>query len=141
MRSSRQRRYSMPVICRARALSEATWTYAQIQSLIEREFGVLPAVKTIERWCLQTIKPEVAAKRQVYARDWERTRRARNRRVDRDRSPVWKRERMREMFDRGISVRAIGQVAAVWWGEELSEGAVRRALGLKVGEVVERRAA
>ena len=135
----RGRRYSMPVIRRAQALREAAWTYPQIQTLLQKERGEAPSIKTIERWCLAGT--ETGAKREEYLRDWARAKRARNRVQRIDRSPQWKLERMRELYARGLSLKAIGQVSAVWFGEELTVTEVKSRLGLRSGEVVHRRTA
>ena len=116
-----------PVKVKARALQlvEAGWVPRRASMLLARE-GVLVAPSTIARWS----KPNERHKRAERARKRRSARAKTGRRTITRVSDDWKLERIRELAARGVKPRAIGQVAAVWWGEELSEHQVRRLLGL-----------
>lgn len=133
------RRYSSRVIVRAQKLSEAGWGRSKIAKLLLQEFGVEPSERSIQTWCAQRGRTDEERQRD----------RVRHRRLYRERHPRplpnvsedWKLERMREMFERNLSTRAIGQVAAVWWGEELTGAEVQRRLGIRDGELRQARRA
>jgi hypothetical protein len=117
-------------------MKAAGWTAPKVADFLQREFGIRPSPSIVRSWC----KP---ASEEAMVQDRERHRRAYARRRKRTVSPRlsedWKIEQMRAMYLRGVSLRAIGQVSAVWWDEEQTERKVRRRLGLKVGEVIRAR--
>ena len=123
-------RYPSSAVVRAIELRAAGWSFRRIASLIERETGYRPAATTVQLWC----SPHAYQERLRNTR-----RRCDARRKALQHKPLvrttaeWRLERMRELRDRGLSFAAIGQVAAVWWGEELSE--IRVAKRLKNGRI------
>lgn len=126
------RRYTLRVVQRARQLKEAGWSSPKIAVMLEREMGVRPSPTVIRQWCAgERTELELARDRANHRRKYRRRRpRGVNPRLSED----WKRERMHELLSRGVSLRAIGQVAAVWWGEELNEEQVMHRLGLERGD-------
>jgi hypothetical protein len=105
-------------------LVEAGWSVYRTVRLMRAE-GLPVTDGTVRRWT----DPE------FNRREIERvTRNARKRRAS-DREPAqchtddFKLERMRELRDRDLSYHAIGQVAAVWWGEEMTVEQVSAWLG------------
>jgi hypothetical protein len=120
-------RYPVSAVKRASELREAGWSFRRIAALIERETGFRPAATTVQLWCspdayqdrLRRMRKRCDARRKALQhKPLVRT------------SSEWRLARMHELADRGVSARAIGQVAAVWFGEELTEHQVRRRLGL-----------
>lgn len=90
-----------------------------------RREGMPVAQSTLKRWA----DPEFHRAEIERAARNGRQRRATNRRPAACYTEEFKVERMRELRDRGLSFAAIGQVAAVWWGDELPDDAVSRILG------------
>jgi hypothetical protein len=128
---SRTNRYSVTVMVRARELREAGWEYREIPAIVGRELGIEPNLKTIERWCRPAKREAKDLRRR---RDWARRKRASQRQPRTDLTPEMKLTIMQELDSRGLSARAIGQVAAVWWGEELSDRQVHRQLNNHASE-------
>lgn len=125
--------YDSKIVHRAQQHYAAGWKLSEITRLIEREYGRKPHWRTVKAW----VSPEWHQKQRERMRAIER--RSHSRRVGRkfrEVSDEWKVARMQELYGRGVGLRAIGQVAAVWWDEELSESQVLRRLGIKRGEVV-----
>lgn len=119
--------YTMVIVARVRVLHEAGWTPTEIRRLVSKDFpGCSPTVKTIRRW----IDPA-----------YDRSQAEITERKNRDRQLKYRTQKMRELYLRGVSLRSIGQVTAMWWGDELSADQVRSRLGLKSGEVVAARRA
>ncbi len=118
--------HSVKVRMRALQLVEAGWVPQRASELLANE-GIHVAPSTIARWSKPNERHERA----------ERTRRRRAARAKTGRRTItrvsddWKLERMVELRERGISCAAIGQVALVWWGEELTEAQVRGRLAGK----------
>ena len=119
--------YPAQLAVRAREHFEAGWKLSEIVRLIEREYGRRPNWRTVKSW----VDPEWADRQKEKMRPVERRRRERHgeRRPRTDLSDEFKLARMRDLRDRGISYHAIGQVAAVWWGEELNVEQVSSWLG------------
>ena len=113
----------------ARILHESGWSITDIQRLLEEEFERRPTWVTVKCW----VDPVYAEKRRREMRPYQRAHemRKRGRRPSRRVTAEFKRERMQELYDRRVSLRAIGQVCAVWFGEELSAGRVAKLLGLR----------
>jgi hypothetical protein len=118
-------RYTATTMTRARVLKEAGWSLRKIAELIEKETGQRPAATTVALWCYP--EPRYDARR-IYLNGKHAKRRRRNTMIRRT-------EKMRELYLRGVGLRAIGQVSALLWDEELSEDQVRTRLGLRKGEV------
>lgn len=121
-------KYSASVMVRARELHAGGFGCTVIPRLLFGEFGVTPHHETILRW----VRPEHQERRFVEVR----TIRARQRAANvagfggkRQLSAEWKLARLREMRAAGVSMRSIGAVAGVWWGDALSESQVRTRLG------------
>ena len=95
--------------------------------MIDREFGRRPSWHTVKGW----VDASFAERRRRIIRQTNRMYRLRRdgRRPIRQVSDDWKLARMRELRERDLSFFAIGQVAAVWWGDELTDEAVSRILG------------
>lgn len=123
------RGHSAQVVKRARELREAGWSLRDTSRIMTRE-GMPVATSTVFRWS----NPEGHRKELERAARNARKRRAVGRHPARGYTEEFKLERMRELFLRGVSARAIGQVAACWWGEELSADQVRSRLGLKADD-------
>ncbi len=128
------RGHSAQVVKRARELREAGWSLRDTARIMRKE-GMPVATSTIFRWS----NPKGHRKELERAARNNRRRRAVNRVRPVRYTAEWKVERMRELFLRGVSLRAIGQVAACWWGEELTENQVRTRLGLRAGVRSERK--
>jgi hypothetical protein len=122
------RTYSARVMTRARELRKAGWGYQEIVRILQRELGVCPSWKTVERWC---IPDGLADQRRSQQRKWSAEKRASADRRFRDTSPEWELARMRELNEAGLSHFAIAQVARVWWGETIGEDTVARRLRRK----------
>jgi hypothetical protein len=123
----------MSVVRRARALFGAGWTPHQIRDLLQEELGVRPHETTIRLWCDPVYAEQHRAESRKRMRvRWQRDHPPRPQKISAELALV----RMQEMYRRGLSLRAIGVVAGMWWGEELSVGQVRRRLGLGQGEIV-----
>lgn len=119
-RTSRPR-YTMVVVARVRELHGAGWTPTEIRRLVSKEFpGCSPTVKTIRRW---------------FDPAYDRSQAETTERKNKDRQLKYRTRKMRELYLRGVSLRSIGQVTAMWWGDELSAHQVRSRLGLKAGDV------
>jgi hypothetical protein len=119
--------YPVAAIVRARELHTAGWKPGEIRRLIEREFGRRPAWRTVQGW----VDEDAAERMRGGTRKAQRARLGRlGRRPFRAISEELQIERMQALYDRGLSLKAIGQVAAVWWGEELSAERVKTRLGL-----------
>lgn len=119
--------YPGRVVARAREHFKAEWGVEEIRRLLEREFGRRPSWHTVKGW----VDPRFAERRRTIIRKTNRAYRLRRdgRRPVRQVSDEWKLARMRELRDRDLSFLAIAQVAAVWWGDELTDEAVSRVLG------------
>jgi hypothetical protein len=117
------RGHSAKVVKRARELRAAGWSLRDTARIMTSE-GMPVATSTVYRW----------SNAKGYQKELERAahngrlRRAVNRRPSRGYTLEFKVERMRELAERDVSARAIGQVTKVWFGEELSERAVRKRL-------------
>jgi hypothetical protein len=125
------RRYPVSALIRARELREADWSYRKIAELIHRETGHKPAATTVALWCYPEGKRHSRREAQNHK---NAVTRSANRTPRQQFSPEWKRARMIELRDRGLSFEAIGQVAGVWWGEPLSEAQVAKRLGGNAGK-------
>jgi hypothetical protein len=113
----RQNRFSMRVVVRARQLRDAEWEYAAIPGILEDELKARPSKKTVERWC----RPDTtAAKELIRKREWASRKRAQTRKPRSDLTPAMKLAVMVELHERKVSLRSIGHVSAVLWGEELT---------------------
>lgn len=119
--------HNAKLVGRAQEHREAGWSLSRTADLLGEEFGVRPATTTVLRWTDEKYAVRARAKDTVRAR--LRHRKQNPPRPDRRLSAELRLERMRELRLRSVSCRAIGQVAAVWWGDELSAGQVRRLLG------------
>jgi hypothetical protein len=133
------RRYPVRVMLRARELALADWSAPRIAKIIGQETGMRPSPATVRTWLSSPVRTE---EQRVSDRASHRERyRQRNAVVQPRVSDDWKVEQMRALFLRNVSIRAIGQVAAVWWGEELSAEQVRTKLGINEGGLKAARAA
>jgi hypothetical protein len=118
--------YTSDVVARAREHHAAGWKPSEIRRLIESEVGQRPDWATVKAW----VDPKAAEKRRQRTRKSQRALNARRGiRPFRAITPELRIERMRAMRDRGLSHFAIGQVAAVWWGDEMSDETVSKMLG------------
>jgi hypothetical protein len=123
----RSRRYSVVVVTRAREHVAAGWSAYKTCRLLEQEFGVRPNLTTVRTWTDPEYAERFAEKnRRTARRSWTRTV---GRKPHARTSAEWRLARMRELRDCGLSFHAIGQVAGVWWGEELSDDQVSKILG------------
>lgn len=135
-----QRRYTAAVVARARVLADAGWSVQRVRRLLAKEFGTsVPSWVTVKEWVDEDYAERKRAACRARQRDYAIRKRGRS--PLRAISPELALDRMREMYRRGVSLRAIGQVAEMWWGEELSADQVRSRLGLKAGEVIAARRA
>lgn len=126
-------RYTTQVVKRACEHREHGWSLGKISELLSDELGVKPSPTTILAW----VDPEYRRRSLEKQRPGTRTRRLREqppapRKVGPERASA----RMAELHRRGLGLRAIGQVAAVWWGEELTADQVRDRLGIESGNVI-----
>lgn len=119
--------YTTPVVVRARALADAGWSVQAIRGMLQREFGRRPAEQTVRGW----LSEDYAAKRRKLVRSARR--RARGLPAPLRISDDLKAERMAALLERGIPPKGIGQVSAVFWGEELTGGQVKERLRLNTG--------
>ena len=130
--------YRQEVIDRAREHVEHGWSLEDTRRLLRKEFRQEPSKSTIQAW----VSPDVVARARDRYRPRERAVKvSRSPNKPRSVTPERALERMRAMYHRGVSLKAIGQVAACWWGEELDAKEVKSRLGLRSGEVVHRRTA
>lgn len=122
---------------RARALEhlDAGWSVYATARLMRAE-GMPVAQSTLKRWA----DPKFHRAEIERAARNGRRRRAVSRQPARSYTDEFKVERMRELRERNLSLLAIGQVAAVWWGEELTDEAVGRILGSTDGRRAYRKA-
>jgi hypothetical protein len=120
------RGHSAQVVKRARELREAGWSLRDTARIMRGE-GMPVATSTIFRWS----NPKGHRKEVDRAARNMRRRRAAERRPSVGYTIEFKLERMIELRERGVSHAAIGQVAAVWWGEELTGPQVRGRLAGK----------
>ena len=111
---------------RARAveLVAAGWSVYRTVRLMRAE-GLYVTENTVKRWT----DPDFNRREIERVTRSARKRRASGRQPAQCHTNDFKLERMRELRDRGLSYHAIGQVAAVWWGEELSDDQVTAWLG------------
>jgi hypothetical protein len=128
--------YTSQMVNRAREHVEAGWSLRETEKLLLKEFGRAPTSSTIHTWT----NPGTYERARDSYRPRERSRKVQRvpskpRRTTPERAV----DRMREMYLRGLSLRAIGQVTAVFFGEELTEAQVKSRLGLRSGEVAARR--
>ncbi|HEY4452342.1 MAG TPA: hypothetical protein VGN13_12205 [Solirubrobacteraceae bacterium] len=123
-------RYTSKIIARASEHVAAGWTVARTIDLLESEFGSRPHATTVRLWTDEK-----------YAKRHRAANRARSRRRWRETHPLapiqrttgeWRLARMRQLRDAGLSHEAIGVVAGVWWGQELSGDTVARKLRQKL---------
>ena len=119
------RGHDAKVRLRALELLEAGWSVRKASVLLAKE-GTPVATSTLLRWR----DPKVHEREVARARRRLSLERARSRVPATGYTVEFRLERMRELHGRGVSARAIGQVMAVWFGEELSADQVRRRLGL-----------
>jgi hypothetical protein len=112
-------RYPARAILRAREHRLAGWSLSDVRRLIGEEFGSAPNRQTVKGW----LDPQYATRRRRQQRSGERRRRGvkPNRRLSAD----WKAEQIVRLHEAGCSVRSITVVAAVLWGDELTEHQVR----------------
>jgi hypothetical protein len=90
------------MVARARELAEDGWRIVEIRDRLEIEFGCRVLRQSVSCW----VNDALAERR---------------RRRDREaRLALRRMAKMLEMRRRGLSFRAIGQVAGILWGEELS---------------------
>lgn len=111
---------------RARAIElvDAGWSVYRTVRIMRKE-GLYVTDGTVKRW----VDPKFNELEIERVTRNGRKRRASSRQPARGYTDDFKLERMRELRERGLSFLAIGQVAAVWWGEELSDEVVSRVLG------------
>ena len=119
-------RYTGEHVERAKEHSEAGWPLSKIVELLEDEFGVSPCHATVLLW----VNPDYAKKfaernRERMRKRWQREHPPKPQKI----SAELALKRMQELHARGVSPRAIGQVAALWWGEEMTDDQVRSRLG------------
>lgn len=107
------RGYSARMAAKAREHHRAGWKPSEIPRLIRSEFGLTPASTTVRRW----VDPKYAARQAA----WNRSKAA-------SKSQAYRQRVLTDLRGRGLSVRALGQVSAVLWGEELSAVQVRTRL-------------
>jgi hypothetical protein len=123
-------RYSTRVVLRARELKLAGWSSPKIAELLESELGLRPSAAIIRNWCSPRSEKLLAQDRARHRLSYRRRNPTRpNPRLSED----WKNERMAMLLERELSPEDIGQVALVWWGEELTGEEVRKRLGINVG--------
>ena len=127
------RGHNAKVRLRALALREAGWSLRRTSEILRSE-DMPVATSTILRW----ENPKVHEREVRRAAKRVAKIRAENRPPARGYTVEFRTARMRELYDRGVSLRGIGQVCAVWFGEELSEPQVLGRLGLERGQVVRR---
>lgn len=122
--NNRGRPYASSAPARAQELFKVGWTVEKIRHLLFEEIGRRPSWVTVKGW----VDPSWEARRREDVRAWQWDARFRSV-VRRERvSEEGKLARMRELRSRGLSMRAIGQVAGCWWGEDLSGDQVRARL-------------
>lgn len=131
-------RYTAQMVERAKQHVEAGWSLEETASLLADEFDRRPGKSTIHAW----VNPRSIDRSRTRYRSRERALKVHQAPTrPRGATPERALERMRKLYRRGLGLRDIGQVAAVWWGEELTEAQVKSRLGLKSGEVVAARSA
>ena len=118
-------RYPASMMVRARELREAGWSLRDIARLVEKETGRRPGATTVALWCYP---PDRQRARRGTLNTHSARERAKRYTPNQRFTPEWKLERMRELFLRGVSYKAIGIVAGIWWGEPLSASQVRSRL-------------
>jgi len=129
--------YSARMIGKAREHHQAGWTVEEIRGLLAREFGRAPHWATVRCW----VDPAYAEKRRANTRKQQRKLNAkRGAKPTRGVSPERSLARMQQLQEAGLSCLAIAQVAAIWWGEVVSEGTVRDRLGGSVRRSYRKRA-
>jgi hypothetical protein len=115
-------RYSSKVVARARELHDAGWSLGKIRILLAEELGCAPGRSTLHSW----LNPASLERSRTHYRPRERARKvATAPQAPRAVTPERALERMRLLRERGCSYKAIALVAAVWWGEIVSEDTVR----------------
>lgn len=132
--------YTSQMVERARAHHACKWSVEDIRRLLQREFGQQPSWHTVKRW----IDPKFAEKARAATNNYRLGYIARDHGPGRPNvrmSPQLRDARMLALYRRGVSLKAIGQVAAIWWGEELTQAQVKARLGLKSGSVIASRRA
>jgi hypothetical protein len=119
-----QPQYTSNGVARALALRAGGWSLVEIRRLLTSEFGVSPSRNTILTW----VSSEYAERKRARdRRDKLRAEPSRPYKVTAERMLM----RMHELRERGLSFRAIGQVTAVWFGEELTRDQVESRLAGK----------
>lgn len=122
------RGHSKAVRMRALALIKAGWSNKRTSEIMAKE-GTPVSTSTVQRWRNpDTHEKEIAR----ASRSAARKRAAAPRTPATNYSPEFKVARMRELYERGVKLREIGQVSAVWFGEELTPAAVRHRIGLNM---------
>ena len=119
MSDPRGKRYTMPVIARARQLGKAGWSYSKVRDLLGQEFGVRPSLDTIGCW----LSEDYATTRrrvQAAARRRYREKLGWSFRLPGS-GPEYRSAFVRLLDEKGLAVRDIGSVCDVVFGDDFSD--------------------